>query len=70
IMRARESELPWSLLVERLAMMEDACRRLDCEEALALLALLVNEYAPLGNGEDELVWRAMAAPIKADAVVH
>lgn len=70
IMRARESELPWSLLVERLAMMEDACRRLDCEEALALLALLVNEYAPLGDGEDELVWRAMAAPIKADAVVH
>jgi FlaA1/EpsC-like NDP-sugar epimerase len=62
IMRAYEHELPWAVVSERLAVMDEACQRFDYEQALALLAALVPEYTPMRNGEGRLLWRAMTKP--------
>jgi FlaA1/EpsC-like NDP-sugar epimerase len=70
IMRAHEHELPWTVLAERLAVMDDACRRFDYEQALALLVSLVKEYSPARHGDGELLWHAMARPVRGEVVVH
>jgi len=58
------------LLAERLAVMDDACRRFDYEQALALLVSLVKEYSPARHGDGELLWHAMARPVRGEVVVH
>ena len=70
IMRAYEHELPWGVLVERLGQLELACKAFDYEKVLALLGVLVQEYAPARHGDGALLWRAMVEPGKGDAVVH
>ena len=70
IMRAYEHEVPWAVLTERLASLDEACQAFDYEKVLALLGVLVQEYAPARHGDDELLWRAMARPAKGDVVVH
>ncbi len=70
IMRAYEHEVPWEVLVERLGQLDVACRAFDYEKVLALLGVLVQEYAPARHGDGALLWRAMAEPGKGDAVVH
>jgi hypothetical protein len=37
---------------------------------LALLGVLVQEYAPARHGDDELLWRTMVRPVKGNVVVH
>lgn len=70
IMRAYEHELPWTVLTERLARLDEASQDFDFEKVLGLLESLVVEYTPARHGDDELQWRAMAKPIKRDLVVH
>jgi FlaA1/EpsC-like NDP-sugar epimerase len=70
IMRAYEHEVPWALLVERLAQLDVACKTFDYEKVLALLGVLVQEYVPARHGDGVLLWRAMAEPGKGDAMVH
>jgi FlaA1/EpsC-like NDP-sugar epimerase len=70
IMRAYEHEMPWEVLVERLGQLDVACKAFDYEKVLALLGVLVQEYAPARHGDGALLWRAMAEPGKGDAVVH
>lgn len=70
IMRAYEHELPWAVLTERLARLEEASQDFDFEKVLGLLESLVMEYTPARHGDDELQWRAMARPVKRDLVVH
>ena len=70
IMRAYEHEVPWAVLTERLASLDEACQAFDYEKVLALLGGLVQEYAPARHGEGELLWRTMARPAKGDVVVH
>lgn len=65
IMRAYEHEVPWMVLVERLASLDDACQVFDYEKALALLGLLVREYEPARHGDGELVWRTMSGCVSA-----
>ncbi|MCM8594248.1 nucleoside-diphosphate sugar epimerase/dehydratase [Accumulibacter sp.] len=59
IMRAYEHEVPWSVLSERLAQLDEACQAFDFEKVLELLALLVQEYKPVRHGDEALVWRAL-----------
>ena len=70
IMRAYEHEVPWAVLTERLANLDDACQAFDYEKVLALLGVLVQEYAPARHGDGELLWRSMATPVKGDLLVH
>ena len=70
IMRAYEHEVPWAVLVERLAQIDVACKTFDYEKVLALLGVLVQEYAPARHGDGVLLWRAMAELGKGDVVVH
>lgn len=70
IMRAYEHELPWALLSERLASLEEACQLFDYEKVLAVLGSLVQEYVPTHHGDVELLWRAMTKPVAADVIVH
>jgi FlaA1/EpsC-like NDP-sugar epimerase len=70
IMRAYEHELPWDVLTQRLASLEEASQDFDFEKVLGFLESLVMEYTPARHGDDELLWRAMAKPVKRDLVVH
>ena len=70
IMRAYEHEVPWAVLTERLASLDEACQAFDYEGVLALLGVLVQEYAPARHGDGELLWRAMATSTKGDVLVH
>ena len=70
IMRAYEHEVPWAVLTERLANMDEACQAFDYEKVLVLLGVLVQEYAPARHGDGELLWRAMAPPTDGDVLVH
>jgi FlaA1/EpsC-like NDP-sugar epimerase len=70
IMRAYEHEVAWAVLEEGLAQLDVACKAFDYENVLALLSVLVQEYAPARHGDGALLWRAMAKPGKGHAVVH
>lgn len=70
IMRAYEHEVPWEVLVEGLASLDDACRAFDFERVLTLLGQLVREYAPARHGDGGLWWRAMAQPVSGSMAVH
>jgi FlaA1/EpsC-like NDP-sugar epimerase len=70
IMRAYEHEVPWEVLEGRLCQLDAACKAFDYEKVLALLGVLVQEYAPARHGDEALLWRAMSDPGKGDAVVH
>ncbi|KAF4533599.1 hypothetical protein B566_EDAN005646 [Ephemera danica] len=70
IMRAYEHEVPWDVLEERLVQLDVACMAFDYEKVLALLGVLVQEYAPARHGDEALLWRTMAESGKSDAVVH
>jgi FlaA1/EpsC-like NDP-sugar epimerase len=70
IMRAYEHEVPWESLVERMTQLDMACRAFDFDRVLALLGVLVQEYAPAGHSEDKLIWRAMTEFGTGDVVVH
>ncbi|WP_263770082.1 polysaccharide biosynthesis protein [Propionivibrio soli] len=54
IMRAYENEMPWDFLKEKLAVLDVASESFDYEGVLALLRLLVKEYAPATHGDGEL----------------
>jgi FlaA1/EpsC-like NDP-sugar epimerase len=56
ILRAEEDFLPWERLEPLLGELWDACRRLDCTRARALLLQGVSGYSPTQEVED-LVWR-------------
>ncbi|MEF8701655.1 MAG: nucleoside-diphosphate sugar epimerase/dehydratase [Candidatus Accumulibacter sp. UW26] len=70
IMRAYEHELPWPVLTERLASLDDACHVFDYEKVLAILASLVQEYAPARHRDGKLLWQAMTRPAERSMVVH
>lgn len=70
IMRAYEHEVPWAVLVERLASLDEVCQAFDFEKVLVLLAMLVQEYVPARHGDDELLWRTMLRPANGIVVVH
>jgi FlaA1/EpsC-like NDP-sugar epimerase len=70
IMRAYEHEVPWALLSEQLACLDEACQAFDYEKVLALLGVMVQEYMPARHGDGELLWRAMALPAGGDVLVH
>lgn len=70
IMRAYEHELPWAVLTERLAILDEASQDFDFEKVLGLLESLVVEYTPAHHGDNELQWRAMAKSIKRDLIIH
>jgi len=70
IMRAYEHEVPWAVLTERLASLDEACQAFDYEEVLALLGVLVQEYAPARHGDGQLMWRTMATSAKSDVLLH
>jgi FlaA1/EpsC-like NDP-sugar epimerase len=70
IMRAYEHEVPWALLEERLARLDEACKDFDFEKVLTLLGLLVQEYRPTRHGDEALLWRAMTDAGRGDTVVH
>ena len=57
IMRAQEVEIPWNILEDLLAKLDDACNRFAYEEVRALLLRAVAEYAPQCGIED-FIWRA------------
>lgn len=57
IMRAQEVEIPWKILEDLLAKLEDACARFAYEEVRALLLRTVAEYSPQCGIED-FIWRA------------
>jgi len=56
ILRAQETELPWSVLQAILQKLEAACERFDYEDIRTLLLQAVSEYAPQCEIED-LLWR-------------
>lgn len=70
IMRAYEHEVPWDVLTERLSQLDVACKAFDFEKVLALLGMLVQEYAPARHGGEALLWRAMTESGVGDIVVH
>lgn len=55
IMRAEEVELPWSYLQEKLAQIDTACHRFDCETVRSILLEVVDGYQPTGGICDH-VW--------------
>lgn len=70
IMRAYEHEVPWAVLAERLKSLDEACQAFDFEKVLAILGVLVQEYAPARHGDGELLWRTMAGTAKGSVLVH
>jgi len=70
IMRAYEHEVSWEVLTERLAQLDVACKAFDYEKVLALLGVLVQEYAPARHGDGELLWRTMTESGADDVVVN
>lgn len=70
IMRAFEHEVPWSILVERLATLDEACRAFDYEKVLVVLGQLVQEYTPARHGDDILLWRAMEQTERNKIALH
>ena len=70
IMRAYEHEVPWAVLTEQMAFLDEACQAFDYEKVLALLGLLVQEYAPARHGDGDLLWRTMARPTGSGSLVH
>jgi len=70
IMRAYEHEVPWSVLRDHLASLEDACQAFDYEKVLALLQSMVQEYAPARHGDGQLLWRAFARFPGAGVALH
>lgn len=70
IMRAYEHELPWSVLVERFLLLDEACQVFDFDKVLELLAGMVQEYAPARHGDSELLWREMAEVACQNIAVH
>jgi FlaA1/EpsC-like NDP-sugar epimerase len=69
IMRAFEHEVPWTVLMEQLTRLDEACQTFDFEKVLGLLGSLVQEYAPSRHGDGELIWRKMIQPVKGDVLV-
>lgn len=70
IMRAHEHELPWDVLNERMASLDEACRDFDYERVLVVLSTLVQEYAPAHHGDGELLWRSMNKPAVVNESAH
>ncbi|HMX67381.1 MAG TPA: nucleoside-diphosphate sugar epimerase/dehydratase [Accumulibacter sp.] len=70
IMRAYEHEVPWAVLRDHLANLEDACQAFDYERVLALLQSMVQEYAPARHGDGKLLWRAFARLPGAGVALH
>lgn len=70
IMRAYEHEVPWPVLTEQLATLDEASQAFDYGKVLAVLGSLVQEYAPARHGDGEVLWRAMAKHVKGDVAVH
>ncbi len=66
IMRARETEIPWSQLEKYLTRLQMACNQSDFEEIRALLLDIVTEYAPQGEIEDFIWRRKMQATMIVD----
>src|SRR5450830_934779 len=57
ILRAQEAEIPWPVLEELLAKLDEACREFNHKAVRDLLLQIVDEYAPQCDIEDFL-WRA------------
>jgi FlaA1/EpsC-like NDP-sugar epimerase len=70
IMRAYEHEVLWDVLTERLAQLDVACKAFDFEKVLALIGMLVQEYAPARHGAGELLWRTMMESDAGEVVAH
>lgn len=70
IMRAYEHEVPWHVLVDRLQQLDEASRAFDFERVLALLGMLVQEYAPARHGDGDLWWRALSDAPVSPRIVH
>jgi len=68
IMRAYEHELPWAVLTEHLARLDEASQDFDFEKVLGVLESLVMEYTPARHGDDEFQWHAMAKAVKRNLV--
>ncbi|NKI67895.1 polysaccharide biosynthesis protein [Collimonas pratensis] len=70
IMRAQELEIPWAILEDLLAKLEDACTIFAYEEVRALLLRTVVEYSPQCGIED-FIWRAKNRLANAgDVLLH
>jgi FlaA1/EpsC-like NDP-sugar epimerase len=69
IMRAQESEIPWTVLQALLAELSSACDRFDHEEVRALLLRAVGEYTPQCGIED-FIWNAQnrSKPVVVEVV--
>lgn len=59
IMRAQETEIPWSDLQKLLVALDSACEQFDYEKVRALLLEVVAEYAPQCGIED-FIWQENA----------
>jgi len=70
IMRAYEHEVPWAVLIAHLDSLDEASQAFDFEKVLAILGVLVQEYAPARHGDEELLWRAMVSADKGSILVH
>lgn len=70
IMRAYEHELPWDILSARLKQLELACQVFDHEKVLALLGVVVEEYAPSPHDGEKLLWHTMKRSDKGESPVH
>lgn len=70
IMRAYEHEVPWHVLVDRLEQLDEASRAFDFERVLALLGMLVQEYAPARHGDGDLWWRTVSDSSVGQRIVH
>ena len=70
IMRAFEHEVPWTVLMEQLTSLDEACQTFDFEKVLGLLGSLVQEYAPSRHGDGELIWRKMIHQVKGNVFVQ
>ncbi|MDD4977066.1 MAG: nucleoside-diphosphate sugar epimerase/dehydratase [Gallionella sp.] len=57
IMRAEEVELPWTVLQEKLQIVDLACHQFDCEAVRKVLLEVVDGYAPT-SGICDHVWEA------------
>ena len=70
IMRAYEHEVPWEVLTEHMAQLDVACKAFEFEKVLALLGVLVQEYAPARHGDGVLLWRALVDSDRGDIMLH
>lgn len=70
IMRAKESEILWSVLENWLVQLENACGEFDHKKVRDLLLVMVKEYMPQCGIED-LLWRASSsATVQPLKVMH